>query len=108
MGVIVIYRRRGIDARRNHISPVGAWFSQVGRLHQVHHIWQFESLEERKAKREEAWKAVGWSDTVVKASTVGSFVFGILTQASHSPQTSEMVDHQDASIMTPLKFSPLK
>ncbi|KAF8324050.1 NIPSNAP-domain-containing protein [Clavulina sp. PMI_390] len=80
--------RRGIDARKEHIRPVGAWFSQVGRLHQVHHIWQHKSLEERKATRELAWKAAGWSDTVVK--------------------TSSMVDHQDASIMLPLKFSPLK
>lgn len=23
------------------MAPVGAWFSQVGRLHQVHHIWQY-------------------------------------------------------------------
>lgn len=59
-------RRRGLEARKNHIQPVGAWFSQVGKLHQVHHIWQYASLEERKAKREEAWKAVGWSDTVTK------------------------------------------
>lgn len=34
----------------------------------MHHIWQFNSLEERKLKREEAWKAAGWSDTVVKVS----------------------------------------
>lgn len=34
-------RRRGIEARRKFIEPVGAWFSQVGRLHQVHHMWQY-------------------------------------------------------------------
>ena len=34
-------RRRGIEARRKSIAPVGAWFSQVGRLHQVHHMWQY-------------------------------------------------------------------
>jgi len=80
--------RRGIDARKNHISPVGAWFSQVGRLHQVHHIWQHASLEQRKSTREEAWKAAGWADTVTK--------------------TVEVVDTMDASIMVPLRFSPLK
>lgn len=80
--------RRGLEARRTHVQPVGAWFSQVGRLHQVHHIWQYESLEQRKAIREEAWKVGGWSETVIK--------------------TSEMVDHQDATILLPLDFSPLK
>lgn len=23
------------------MEPVGAWFSQVGRLHQVYHLWQY-------------------------------------------------------------------
>jgi len=35
------YRRRGIEARRKYVTPVGAWFSQLGRLHQVHHMWQY-------------------------------------------------------------------
>lgn len=34
-------RRRGIEARMKFVAPVGAWFSQVGRLHQVHHLWQY-------------------------------------------------------------------
>ena len=34
-------RRKGIEARRKFVEPVGAWFSQVGRLHQVHHMWQY-------------------------------------------------------------------
>ena len=36
-----LHRRRGIEARRKSVAPVGAWFSQVGRLHQVHHMWQY-------------------------------------------------------------------
>lgn len=38
------FRRSGIEARRKYVKPVGAWFSQVGRLHQVHHLWQHESV----------------------------------------------------------------
>ena len=79
-------RRRGIEARKQFVKPVGAWFSQVGRLHQVHHLWQYpyvvsralivrfcinlplirRNLETRKALREKAWKVDGWSDTVHK------------------------------------------
>ncbi|CAE6463526.1 unnamed protein product, partial [Rhizoctonia solani] len=33
--------RRGIEARKQFVKPVGAWFSQVGRLHEVHHLWQY-------------------------------------------------------------------
>lgn len=37
----ILNRRRGIDARRKFVEPVGAWYAQVGRLHQVHHLWQY-------------------------------------------------------------------
>lgn len=37
----VFNRRRGIEARRKFVTPVGAWFSQIGRLHQTYHLWQY-------------------------------------------------------------------
>ena len=40
--------------------PVGAWFSQVGKLHQVHHLWQYQSMEARRLKREQSWQIDGW------------------------------------------------
>jgi hypothetical protein len=39
--LFILPRRRGIEARRKSVAPVGAWFSQIGRLHQVHHMWQY-------------------------------------------------------------------
>jgi hypothetical protein len=80
--------RKGIEARRKYIAPVGAWFSQVGRLHQVHHMWQYPSLEKRKEMREEAWRIDGWAETVSK--------------------TSQMAKVMDSDILVPLPFSPLK
>lgn len=38
-------RRRGIEARRKFVAPIGAWFSQIGRLHQVHHMWQYPLVQ---------------------------------------------------------------
>ncbi|KAF8602047.1 NIPSNAP-domain-containing protein [Ceratobasidium sp. AG-I] len=80
--------RRGIEARKQFVKPVGAWFSQVGRLHQVHHLWQYPNLETRKALREKAWKVDGWSDTVHK--------------------TGQLANTMDAYILSALPFSPLK
>lgn len=82
-------RRRGIEARRKSIAPVGAWFSQIGRLHQVHHMWQYpweiyvyvffffamrlirvsldRNLQKRRDIREKAWQNDGWAETVSKA-----------------------------------------
>ncbi|KAF8346944.1 NIPSNAP-domain-containing protein [Amanita rubescens] len=80
--------RRGIDARRKFVTPVGAWFSQIGRLHEVHHMWQYPSLQTRKETREKAWQVDGWAETVSK--------------------TSQLVKSMDSFILTPLSFSPLK
>ncbi|KAF7966217.1 hypothetical protein HWV62_39479 [Athelia sp. TMB] len=80
--------RSGIEARRKFVEPVGAWFSQVGRLHQVHHLWQYPDLATRKETREKAWQVDGWAETVSK--------------------TSQMAKFMDSFIMSPLPFSPLK
>lgn len=39
--LMLVRRRKGIEARRKFVAPVGAWFSQIGRLHQVYHMWQY-------------------------------------------------------------------
>ncbi|KAF4611750.1 hypothetical protein D9613_004249 [Agrocybe pediades] len=80
--------RRGIEARRKSVAPVGAWFSQVGNLHQVHHMWQYPDLQTRKEVREKAWQIDGWAETVSK--------------------TAQMANTMDAFILSPLSFSPLK
>ncbi|KAH9837248.1 NIPSNAP-domain-containing protein [Rhodofomes roseus] len=80
--------RKGIEARRKFVEPVGAWFSQVGRLHQVHHMWQYPDLQTRKETREKAWKLDGWAETVSK--------------------TAEYSMLMDAIILEPLPYSPLK
>ncbi|KAF8846122.1 NIPSNAP-domain-containing protein [Paxillus ammoniavirescens] len=80
--------RKGIEARRKFVAPVGAWFSQIGRLHQVHHIWQYPSLDARKEMREKAWQIDGWAETVSK--------------------TAQLAKVMDSFILLPLPYSPLK
>jgi len=80
--------RPGIEARRKFVAPIGAWFSQIGRLHQVHHMWQYPNLASRKEIREKAWQVDGWAETVSK--------------------TSQLAKVMDSFILKPLPFSPLK
>lgn len=56
--------RKGIECRRQVMEPVGAWFSQLGRLNRVYHLWQFADLEHRKISREKCWELPGWAETV--------------------------------------------
>lgn len=48
------------------MEPIAAYFSQIGQLHTVQHIWRYDSLEQRKATRDAAWQVETWNDTVTK------------------------------------------
>lgn len=62
-----------MEARRLLIQPVGAFFSQVGELNYVHHIWAYKDLHARKIIREKCWQIEGfpyfdsgWANTVYR------------------------------------------
>lgn len=80
--------RIGLDARKKFVEPIAAFFSQVGELHQVIHMWHYESLDARKQMRQRAWEIDTWSATVAK--------------------TVKLADHMSAQILQPLPFSPLR
>ncbi|KAJ3273642.1 hypothetical protein HDV01_004251 [Terramyces sp. JEL0728] len=46
----------------------GAWFSQIGHLNYVHHMWAYPTLQHRKEMREETWKEKGWGESVKKTA----------------------------------------
>ncbi|KAG9509260.1 Protein NipSnap [Fragariocoptes setiger] len=52
---------RGITARTN---AVAGFFSQIGQLYTVHHLWRYEDLQVRKDVRENAWRKPGWDSCV--------------------------------------------
>ena len=43
---------------------MGGFFSQLGALYQVHHIWAYNDLQHRKTERERMWEDPGWDDCV--------------------------------------------
>ncbi|KAL1644204.1 hypothetical protein SLS58_004484 [Diplodia intermedia] len=79
--------RRGLNARREVMEGVGAWFVQVGDLNTVHHLWQFANLEERKRRREQSWSVEGWGETVHK--------------------TVPLIQTMKSRILIPMKWSPV-
>lgn len=81
------YWRKGLEARREVMEGVGAWFVQIGDLNTVHHLWQFADLEERKARREKSWSIEGWGDTVHK--------------------TVPLIQTMKSRILVPMKWSPV-
>lgn len=80
--------RRGLEARKNVMEGVGAWFTQVGSLNTVHHLWQFGDLRERQLAREASWSKKGWSETVHK--------------------TVPLIGKMQSRILVPLPWSPVR
>lgn len=83
---------RGIQFRQNNNEAYAGFFSQIGRLYNVHHIWckhwhisklrisriilnmiiskwsisstGYKSLQDRKECREASWRSPGWDECV--------------------------------------------
>ncbi|KAI4489407.1 hypothetical protein M0802_011162 [Mischocyttarus mexicanus] len=55
---------KAINFRRNNDEPFAGYFSQIGRLYNVHHIWCYKDLQSRKDTRESAWRSPGWDQCV--------------------------------------------
>lgn len=53
---------KAIGARKD--EAYAGFFSQIGRLYNVHHIWCYENLQDRKETREAAWSVPGWDNCV--------------------------------------------
>lgn len=75
-----------VDPRRNLtlLNPR----RQIGHLHQVHHMWQYDDLEARKARRAQSWEKEQWSSTVAR--------------------TAKLCSSMNSQILKPLPFSPLR
>eukprot|EP00914_Ancora_sagittata_P013142 GHVO01025604.1.p1 GENE.GHVO01025604.1~~GHVO01025604.1.p1 ORF type:complete len:294 (-),score=12.04 GHVO01025604.1:256-1137(-) len=79
---------RGIKTRREKNEAVAGFFSQIGDLYNVHHLWAYETLQDRKEIRENVWHRPGWDACV-----------------SH---TVPLIRHMTARILVPTPFSPLR
>jgi len=79
---------RAINFRKNNDEAFAGFFSQVGRLYNVHHIWCYENLNKRKETRESAWRSPGWDECVA--------------------YTVPLIREMHCRVMVPTEFSPTK
>jgi hypothetical protein len=77
---------RAINFRQHNEEAFAGFFSQIGRLYNVHHIWCYKDLQARKETREAAWRKPGWDECVA--------------------YTVPLIREMDSRILHPTKFSP--
>uniref|UniRef100_A0A8D3CRH2 Nipsnap homolog 2 n=1 Tax=Scophthalmus maximus TaxID=52904 RepID=A0A8D3CRH2_SCOMX len=82
------YWARAIGYRQHNREAVGGFFSQIGNLYMVHHLWAYKDLQSREDTRNAAWQQEGWHEVVY--------------------YTVPLIQHMDSRIMIPTKASPLQ
>jgi hypothetical protein len=55
---------QAIDARTQYSQCIGFWYSEIGILHAVHHIWHYDSLDHRTEVRKQATSDEMWREAV--------------------------------------------
>jgi hypothetical protein len=73
----------GLPAREKHSKLAAFWYTEVGALNQVIHVWPYESFEARVEARAAAAKEPGWP-----------------------PDTRDFTIEQKSEIYIPAPFSP--
>nr|XP_039248148.1 protein NipSnap homolog 1-like [Styela clava] len=79
---------RGISNRQTNNEAVGGFFSEIGDLNIVHHLWAYKDLHHRKVTRGKAWTSEGWDNVVY--------------------YTVPLIREMKSQIMIPLPHSPLQ
>ncbi|KAM6155559.1 protein NipSnap homolog 2 isoform 2-T2 [Rhynchocyon petersi] len=82
------YWARAIRFRQDSNEAVGGFFSQIGQLYMVHHLWAYKDLQTREDIRNAAWHKHGWEELVY--------------------YTVPLIQEMESRIMIPLKTSPLQ
>ncbi|KAI2656627.1 hypothetical protein H4Q32_029841 [Labeo rohita] len=82
------YWARAINYRQHNREAVGGFFSQIGDLYMVHHLWAYKDLQSREDTRNAAWQHEGWDEVVY--------------------YTVPLIQHMESRIMIPLQASPLQ
>jgi len=78
----------GLPARLNYSRPYGVFFSDIGELNSVAHIWPYRSLGHRAEVREAAVQNKEWASTVA--------------------ETMPYIQKMNSKILHPAEWSPLK
>ncbi len=85
-----LYEREGLPVQRLHQGdPVGYFTTEIGTNNQVVHLWAYESLADREARRAALEADPEWAAYRVKSAATGN------------------VQHQENKILKSTKFSPM-
>lgn len=84
-----LVEEEGIALQKHHLGQlVGYFFSEIGPLNQIVHIWAYPSLDERETRRQRLADDPAWQ--------------------AFAPKIQALLETMESRIMKPTSFSPLK
>jgi hypothetical protein len=84
-----LVEEEGIALQKHHLGElVGYFFSEIGPLNQIVHMWAYTSLDDREARRQRLAEDPAWQ--------------------AFSPKIQALLETMESKIMKPAVFSPLK
>jgi len=85
------YEKHGLAVQQKHLGGLVGFFTcEIGTLNQIVHMWKYESLADREARRAAMVKDSAWHDFL-----------------RSGPQPSPLMS-QESRILIPTAFSPMK
>ncbi len=64
---LALYEAQGLEVQRRILGRmVGYYYTEIGGLNQIVHLWAYEDLNERAARRAELMADADWRAYVVK------------------------------------------
>jgi hypothetical protein len=83
------FEENGLHVISRYTTLVGWWYTEIGELNQVVHIWAYESLDERIKKRAALYQDPDWLEGFV-------------------PIAFPMLEKMESKLLMPAQFSPIK
>lgn len=128
--MIASHREDGIQYRKD--ESIGGWFSQIGEMHQVHHLWgefinienlspyvesmfntlAYKDLVDRHETRQAAWSHPGWDKCVMRTGECSLYahththMYTYTYTHTHTPVP--LIRYMVVRVLVPTDFSPLQ
>ena len=84
-----LFEEVGLPIISKYSQLVGFWYTEIGELNQIVHIWAYDSLDVRQERRSALYQDQEW---------VEGFI----------PLVLPMFEKQENKILYPTNFSPIK
>ncbi|MFS8977651.1 NIPSNAP family protein [Cupriavidus necator] len=88
-GWIRPFQQEGLPVISRYATLVGWWYTEIGELNQVVHIWAYESLDDRIKRRAALYEDRDWLEKFI-------------------PKAFPMLEKMESKLLMPAAFSPIR